>query len=260
MSAQKPDRTSDPLFVDAVEKAFRVVEAFSARAPELSLTELCKATGMNKSSVQRFTHTLTRLGYLDKCEATRRYRLSPKVLESANDFLTVDPLVNRALPHIMELRRRVAMRVGMGCLRGEHAMYLVPLQSNQAAFNTANPGFRVPSYCSSTGRVLLAFLDPDEARRIIMASDLKMQTPFTITDVEALMAELRQIVNRGYCITSNELVLGDANIAAPIRDATGRAVATVTASGAESAWDRSRLVAEVAPLILEAAQAISSAR
>lgn len=258
--ARKSGTSRDRLFVDSVQKAFQVLEAFSAQVPDLSLTELAQRTGMTKSAVQRLTHTLTRLGYLNKGDASRRYRLSPKILESANSFLTVDPLVNRAMPHIMALRRLTSMRVGMGCLRGDHAMYLVPLQSNQVAFRTANAGFSVPSYCTSTGRVLMAFLDPAEARGIIEASDRKQHTPFTKTDPDEIMQELQKVIHQGYCITDNELVFGDINIATPIRDPSGRVAATVTASGPKNNWPFERVVHEVAPLILEAAQAISSSR
>ena len=256
--AEKPMR-DDRLFVGSVEKAFKVLEAFGSNRPDLSLAEIMARTGLNKSAAQRFTHTLLRLGYLKKDGSSRRYLLSQKVLESANSFLTVDPLVNRAMPHIIELRRQLNMRVGMGCLHGKSAMYLIPLQSNRAAFRTANPGFKVPVYCTSTGRALLAFHPDEKVKALIESCDRQKHTPFTITEVDKIMCEIESVHEYGFSITDRELITADINIAAPIFDALGNAVATVTASGSKSRWTKEDLDSKVAFLVIETARAISSA-
>ena len=230
----KPSSGEDRLFVESVEKAFKVLEAFGSDRLDLGLVEIIARSGLNKSAAQRFTHTLTRLGYLKKDKSSRRYSLSQKVLESANSFLSVDILVNKATPRIIDLRHQLNMRVGMGCLHRQNAMYLIPLQSNKTAFRTAHPGFKVPIYCTSTGRVLLAFRPDAEAREIIEGCDRQKHTPFTITDVEVIMHEISVVQKKGYCITDQELITADINIAAPILDSKGHAIATVTASGPKS--------------------------
>lgn len=261
MKNSKPDRPgSDALFVDSVQKAFLVLEAFSSQSTDLSLTEICSLTGMSKSAAQRFTHTLTALDYLAKNDASRRYALTPKILEIANSFLSVDPLVIRALPQVIELRRRLGMRIGMGCMRGMSCIYLIPLQSNEMAFRTANPGFTVPSFCSSTGRVQLAFIDLQEARRIVETSDRRKYTPYTRTDPDEIMDSLEEVRRTGFCITDNELVLGDINIAAPIFGKEGAVIAALTATGPRTSWTREALATDISPLITEAARAISVPR
>ena len=250
-------KKQDRLFVGSVEKAFMVLEAFKSDCLDLSLNEIISRTNLNKSAAQRFTHTLQRLGYLKKDPSSRRYSLSNKVLKSANNFLSVDTLVNRATANIIVLRRQLNMRVGMGCLNGKNAMYLIALQSNRAAFRTAHPGFEVPVFCTSTGRALLAYHQKDEARKIIKNSNLKQYTPFTITDVDTIMAEIDLVHQQGYCITDQELIMGDINIAAPIFDSKGKAIATVTASGSKSNWTKNDMETEVSFLIMETARAIS---
>ena len=249
--------SEDRLFVESVEKAFRVLEIFGSGQLSMSLVEITALSGLNKSAAQRFTHTLHRLGYLKKEKSSRRYSLSLKVLESANSFLSLDPLVNKATPHIIDLRRQLNMRVGMGCLHGQNAMYLIPLQSNETAFRTAHPGFTVPVYCTSTGRVLLAFRPEDEAREIIEKSDRRKHTPFTITDVDLIMHEISAVKEKGFCITNQELITADINIAAPIYDSSGQAIATVTASGPKSKWSKHDVEDEVAYIVMETAKAIS---
>ena len=248
----------DRLFVGSVKKAFLVLEAFQSDTPDLSLNEIITRTNLNKSAAQRFTHTLQVLGYLDKDPSSKRYSLSKKVLKSANSFLRVDTLVNRASPNIIALRRQLNMRIGVGCLNGENAMYLIPLQSNRAAFRTAHPGFEVPVFCTSTGRALLAYQPKDIAREIIENSKRKQYTPFTMTDVDAIMAEIELAQQNGYSITDQELITADINIATPIFDSKGVAVATVTASGSKSNWSKKELENEVAFLVMETARAIST--
>lgn len=255
---EKSEKNKDRLFVGSVEKAFSILEAFGPDRRDLGLVEIMSRTNLNKSAAQRFTHTLLRMGYLKKDGASRRYALSKKVLESANNFLSVDPLVNRATPHIVDLRRQLDMRVGIGCLHGYNAMYLIPLKSNIAAFRTAHPGFEVPIYCTSTGRTLLAFRPEQEAREMIDSCNRPKHTPFTITSVEEIMSEIAKVRNNGYCITDQELVTADINIAAPIFDSSGYAVATVTASGSRSKWTRKNLETKAAFLVMETARAIST--
>lgn len=249
----------DRLFVESVNKAFKVLEAFGPDRLDLGLVDIISLTGLNKSAAQRFTHTLQQLGYLNKNVSSRRYSLSQKVLESANSFLTVDTLVNRATPHIIELRRQLDMRVGMGCLHEASAMYLIPLQSNQAAFRTAHPGFKVPVYCTSTGRALLAFLPQTSARAIVESNDRKQHTPFTLTNVDDIMQEIAKARSSGYCINDCELIVSDINIAAPIFDSNNNAIATVTASGPKSAWTKKDIKNKVAYAVMETARAISAA-
>lgn len=246
----------DQLFVSSIEKAFKVLEAFGTDRRDLGLVEIIERTGLNKSAAQRFTHTLFRLGYLNKDASTRRYSLSRRVLESANNFLRVDPLVNRATPHVVELRRRLNARIGLGCLHGLSAIYLIALQSNQAAFSSAHPGFRIPLYCTTTGRILLAHREEKEARAIIERCERRQLTQSTVIDTDEIMTEIGRAREQGYCITDQEIRIGDINLAAPVFDGSGKAVAAIAVACSKSEWSREDLVKKVAPLVMETARSI----
>ena len=88
--------------------------------------------------------------------------------------------------------------------------------------------------------------------------DRQKFTSFTITDVDTIMAEISSARARGFCITDQELVTADINIAAAITDAKGQAIATVTASGPKSLWSRADLETKVAELVMETARSISA--
>lgn len=257
-SSARTDDGDDRLFVGSVEKAFKVLEAFGTDRRDLGLMQIVARSGLNKSAAQRFAHTLYQLGYLEKDPSSRRYMLSKRVLESANSFLRVDPLVNKAIPHIAELRRQINARVGLACLHGMSAMYLIPLQSNQVVLRTTHPGHKIPLYCTTTGRVLLAHRGEEEARAFIESCDRQKVTPMTITDVERIMEEIRQVRAQGYCITDQENRMGDINAAAPVFDGDSTVIATVVAACSRSEWARKEVVAKVAPLVMQTARAISA--
>lgn len=81
MSSNEQATEVDNLFVQSLAKGLKVLEAFSSLQDSISLTELVAATGMTKSGVQRLTHTLEQTGYIRKDALSKRYSLTPRVLE-----------------------------------------------------------------------------------------------------------------------------------------------------------------------------------
>lgn len=253
-STSKDDR----LFVESIRKAFSVLECFGSERRDLGLAQIIEITKLNKSAAQRFTHTLLQLGYLEKDPATRRYMLSCSVLDSANSFLSVDPLVNKAEPHVIELRRQSNLRVGLACLHSQWAMYLIPLHSNRAAYTTAHPGLKVPLFCTASGRVLLAYQNEQKSYRLINEADLQKYTHTTLTKVEAIIDEIKKVKLRGYCITNEEFRIGVINASVPIFNENGQITASLTAAGSKNEWTREAVESQVIPMLMEASQAISA--
>ena len=244
-------------FVKSVEKAFAVLESFNDGSRELSLADIIEKTGLDKNAVRRFTHTLQVLGYLGKDQSTRRYMLTRRSLIGANSFLMGDPLITKALPHIVELRRQFDLRVGCGCIEGREVMYLIPLQSLTSALNTGHPGFKLNVYATATGRAILANWEPEEARALIESCDRQKITSMTLTDTDDIMLEIDKAREQGYCISAQESGLGNVNIAVPIFNNRGQAIAAVAAIGSTSNWTVEELEKQVAPVILSTARAIS---
>ena len=94
MREAKAAATEPAWFVSSVEKAFQILRAFEARERSLSLTEISELTGLDKSSVQRFTYTLAALGYLHKDAEARRYTISPKIMSLGMIYLRTDPILS----------------------------------------------------------------------------------------------------------------------------------------------------------------------
>ncbi len=127
--ASDTDKRNDSHFVASLEKAMRVLEAFGAERPRMGLTELAKATGLDRSSVQRVTTTFHRLGYLDKDAETRRFSPSIRMSELANAYLWSDELVQTAMTRLIELRHSLGETINFSRLDGSDIVYTVRLPS-----------------------------------------------------------------------------------------------------------------------------------
>ena len=145
-----PDR-DNPLFISSMEKGFRVLNVFRDVSGSLSLTEICKHSGMGKSAVQRFCFTLVELGLLVKDETSRRYSPSPQLLDYSYSYLKSDAIVQIATPYLIEAREKTGEAMNMGKRVGTDIIYVVRLPSTHSRL--ANPllGGRAPVFCTASG-------------------------------------------------------------------------------------------------------------
>ena len=167
--ARPDDAPEDRLYVQSVEKAFGVLEVFASAAGPLSLSQIAAASGLDKGGTQRMGHTLAKLGYLEQTPAG--LRPSHRILERSFDYLRTEPLVRRALPILSELRRETQERVDLSRFDDLHMPYLVRLQSKRESFNAYLNGRRVPTFCTSGGRAVLARLPKPQMQDILQRSD-----------------------------------------------------------------------------------------
>ncbi|MCB1753311.1 MAG: IclR family transcriptional regulator [Gammaproteobacteria bacterium] len=254
----QPNKKEDRLFVASIEKAFQVLEAFRGDRRDLGLTDIMSRTSLGKSATQRYIHTLERLEYLQKDESTRRYKLSKKILEPANSFLRTNPLVTTTTPYLVDLRSKLNARIGLACEHGTQAMYLLPLQSNNVAFRTAQPGFTVPLFCSAAGRLFLSIKSDEKIRLFLESIERPKYTPKTITDIEQILSEIQTTRVKGFSVTEEELRLGDVNLAVPVFGSLGELIASLVVVCNRHEWSRERVIDEVYPLVSATAQSIST--
>ncbi|TNE41048.1 MAG: IclR family transcriptional regulator, partial [Alphaproteobacteria bacterium] len=247
----------DNLKIGALEKGFRVLDAFTTNQHELGLSEIVEITGLSKSSAQQYTHTLHKLGYLNKNPQSRRYSLSHRVLRPAHAFLSANRLVERATPHVTELRREFKNRTGFGLHDDLEVVYLIALQSNRTVFATAHPGLRIPGYCTAAGHSILAFLPEDIAGDIIARSNRVKRTELTVIDSDKIMDSIREARAQGFAMLKNEFNPNEINLAAPVFDTDGTPIAAITSISKVDDWPEGRLTEELIPALAEAARAIS---
>jgi IclR family pca regulon transcriptional regulator len=252
-----PIDRDNPLFVGSLERGFAILEAFGASQSEMGVTELAVATGFDKSAAQRFAHTLHVLGYLDRNESARKYRLSRRALGLAYAYLRSDPLIAVATPYLADLRQNCQQRVDLSVLDGNDILYVMRLQSRREAFGATLIGRRMPAFCSSGGRAMLSLLPPDEALRRVKQSPRQPLTPHTKTDMDAIMAEIKSARSDGFAVSVQECLIGEIVVSAAVSDVNGRPLAAVHIASLLHEFDETSVRSKFAPMAVATARLIA---
>lgn len=228
-----------PLFVGSLAKGMKLLEIFGVTQREISIKEACLISGFERSQVQRSLNTLHILGYLEKDEGTKRYRLACRTLNLAYNFQNGNPLMDAAIPHLVALGDAVNAGVTY-CMHDDLeliCLHRIPRRSylkTSSSIEVLNPnayfGERQPAYCTAAGRSILAFLEEDKARDILERSDRQPVTSRTLTDIDEILETLEQARLNGYARQYGEFLPGELNFAAPVFDRDNRPVATTIVS------------------------------
>jgi len=218
----------NPDFVQSLERGLAVIRSFDAEHRELALSDVARATGLTRAAARRFLLTLVELGYVHLSEG--RFSLRPRILELGYAYLSSLTLPEVAMPHLEELVEQVRESSSVSELDGEDVVYIARVPTKRIMTVAISVGTRFPAYATSMGRVLLADM-PDEWIDAYLAQvSLHHFTGHTITSPGGLRQELRKIKARGWALVDQELEEGVRSIAAPIRDADGKAIAAVNIS------------------------------
>ncbi len=215
-------------FVQSLDRGLAVIRAFNADNPELTLSDVARATGLNRASARRFLHTLVELGYVRT--DGRLFALRPKILELGYAYLSSLSLPEVALPHLEQLVEKVHESSSVSVLDGDEVVYIARVPTRRIMRIAIAVGTRFPAYATSMGRVLLAGQSDDWLDGYFATAPLKRITDRTIADAKRLRTELRRIRRDGYAVVDQELEDGLRSIAAPIHDGDGRVVAAVNLS------------------------------
>ena len=203
-------------FVYALEKGLVVLEAFSNQKAALGLSEIAKITKMNLPSTTRYVRTLMDLGYLHCDTDTKRYSLTPRVLSLGFTVLNNMDLRKRLHPYMLRLNHDYGVNVNLAILQETDILFIERIIGSSFSNLDHKVGTRLPAYCTSLGRCILAFMDPQKAEDIIERSGRKPFTPHTITDKAELLEEIRHAKQRGYATGHQQMALGWHNVSVPI--------------------------------------------
>ena len=217
--------------LSSVRNAARLLCAFTPADRDLGVSVLAARLGLAKSTVHRILTTLAAEGLIERDASTGRYRLGLRLYELGAivaDHLDLHEVV--AGP-IDDLRNRTGETVHVAILDGAEVVYIARRESPHTLRLFSRVGHRNHAHCTSTGKVLLAFLSESERAAILDGRPLVAHTPYTITDRARLEEELELIRRRGWAENVNESEVGVTSVAAPIRDATGRVVAAISVAG-----------------------------
>lgn len=227
-AADASDRGKGTHHVQSLERGLAVITAFGPEAPELTLSEVAKATGLTRAAARRFLLTLADLGYVRG--DGRQFSLTAKVLELGYSFLSGLSLPGLAQPHLERLSAEVSESSSMSVLEGGDIVYVARVAVSRIMAVSISVGTRFPAHATSMGHVLLAGL-PDEARDAYLGSaTFDRFTDRTTGSADALIGELTAVRDQGYAIVDQELEDGLRSIAVPVRGADGAVAAAVNLS------------------------------
>jgi IclR family pca regulon transcriptional regulator len=225
MAGEAPDRDH----MAALEKGLAVIECFDAAHDRLTIADVARATDLSRAAARRCLLTLTRIGYAEF--DGKFFRLTPRVLRLGHAWLASTALPQLVQPFLERLSEETHESSSASLLDGHEIVYIARSAQRRIMSVGLSVGTRLPAFCTSMGRVLLAWLDPPEARARILAGKPKALTPYTITDPERLLEILAQVREQGHCIVDQELELGLISLAMPLFNARGEVVAAFNISG-----------------------------
>ncbi len=244
------------LYVGSLAKGIKLLRAFDQSAPEMTLSELSRRTGLEKSATQRLANTLHLEGMLDKDPKTRRFRPSHAWLELAYAYFWSDPLVGLAMPTLIELSQRFGVTVNLAEISGDHILYVSRIPGKSSQFATTIVGRRLPALNSAAGRAIVSTWPAEKCDEAIKNWTVQQFTPNTALDRDSIRVSLEQTRRQGYAITQDQMILDQTGVSAPIKGHDGAAFSAVQCSFPSRLWPMERIAQDALPYILEAAHAI----
>jgi len=232
-------------------KGLSVIEAYGRGRSSLTIAEVAKLSGLDRASARRCLLTLVNRGYATT--DGRYFELTPRVLRLGYAYLAA-PLPKLIQPTLDELSGSLGESSSASVLDGTEIVYIARASRHRVIGVGLHAGSRLPAYCTSMGRVLLAALPADDSRAILMESDRQALTERTLVDVGHLVGELNRVRADGYSIVDQEIEIGSMSIAVPVRNISGRTIAAIVVAAHATPAMTVRLRTEVLTA-LQAAQA-----
>jgi IclR family transcriptional regulator, pca regulon regulatory protein len=249
------DGTARRDLVGGFLKGLRVIEAFSAEHPRQSIADLSRTTLLDRASCRRLLLTLVHAGYAD--HDGRHFWLTPRALRLSHVYLDSASLPNILQPYLEQISAELHESCSASVLDGDEVLYVARASYQRVMSINLRVGSVVPVHCSSMGRVLLAGLPREEARRRLERTERTAFTPATVTDVEALLAAIDLVRTQGYALLDQELEIGLRSIAVPVLDGRGQALAAINIGANASRVSVERLVDSYLPRLLAAQHEIA---
>ena len=253
-AAQHEETHKDKNILSSLNHALKILDLLSVRS-NLGVSEISRITGYDKASVYKMLYTMQHRGYVVKT-ADARYAISSKLSANGTQAQTRQNVVDVSVPYVRRLRDVCGQTVLLGVLNingkviftyKEEGLYEDSIRTRTA--------YEIDAYTNASGKLLLANLDPSMQENIISGIQFYAHTPLTITDASVLSAELEKLGDASFAEQYDENFIGHADIAAPIRDESGRVIAALSiACNTEILKEQRELFL---PLLLDSANAIS---
>ncbi|MGA9315710.1 MAG: IclR family transcriptional regulator [Solirubrobacteraceae bacterium] len=251
----------EPRYSQSLERGLAILGCFTPERSMLGISEISDDLGMSRSTTHRYAITLLALGFLEQ-GASRKYRLGLRVTDLGMSALNSTGLREHSRPYLEELRQRTSYTVNLSVLDGPEVLYVDRARSLRRGQNkidfSLRPGSRLPVYCTSMGKVLLANLPEAEQLKLIGDMTLTRRGPNSIMSRKALYVELQHVLEEGMAVNDEEYALGLVSIACPIRSESREVVAALNLAAHTSMISLEEMADQLLPHLLATADNISA--
>ncbi|HZH50699.1 MAG TPA: IclR family transcriptional regulator [Microvirga sp.] len=248
------DASDDRDFVASLEKGLAVIEAFDASRPKLTLSEVAKLTGITRAGARRYLRTLAKLNYADF--DGRYFSLSPRVLRLGYAYLSSTAVSERLQPFLERISEQTGESSSAAMLDGDDIVYIARSATRRIMSIGLGVGSRLPAYCTSLGRAILAFRPPQELDAYIERVQLEPRTPKTVTDKAEFRKVLETVRNQGFAIIDEELEFGLRSIAVPLFQKNGTVTIALNISAQVAHASTAEMEVRLLPALREASEAL----
>jgi IclR family pca regulon transcriptional regulator len=249
-------------FSQSLERGLAILHAFSPDRPALGISELARDLSMTRSTTHRYVATLASLGYLQQDPSTRKYRLGARVLDLGFSVLASLELREIAAPHLRRLTDATGHTSNLAIRDDTDVILIDRVRGRPGRYHhlefSLHAGSRLPSYCSATGKALLAFLPHPDLDQLLDRVDLVRCGPRTLTSKADLHTELAQVRRTGIAVNDEELESALRSIAVPVRSRSGEVVAAINVAIPWSPVPMTELVGQLGPILLATSRQITA--
>lgn len=216
----------DPNFMTSLARGLAVIQAFSQRRHHLTISQVSTTTGLSRAAVRRCLYTLAKLGFAGS-DDNRHFFLRPRILALGHSYISSMPLATAAQPVLEHISHLLHESCSIATLDGVEIVYIARANVTRIMSIDLGVGSRLPAFCTSMGRAILANLPPEELESVLARVEFRRYTERTITNPAKLTQALRQIRRDGYSIIDQELEHGLRSMAVPIQNPSGKVVAAL---------------------------------
>jgi IclR family transcriptional regulator, pca regulon regulatory protein len=225
--------------VAALSNGLRTVEAFASSRQGMTIADVAKQTGLTRAATRRYLMTLEAAGYA-KFDG-KRYELTSRVLRLGHAYISSVPLPQIAQPIVEELGHRTEESIALAVLEGSESLTIATSAPRRIVGIFTRIGTHLPALSTATGRVLIAAQPDDTIESMLRSTPVRKLTPKTKTSPDQIRKEIVSIRRLGYALNDEEIEVGLRVIAVPVRDSTGKVVASMCVSTYSSRYEVAQL-------------------
>jgi len=253
--AEEIDALTDPSFMTSLARGLAVMRSFSDTRRTLTIAQISQKTGIPRAAVRRCLYTLKQLGYVDA--EVNNFSLRPKVLTLGYSYLSSTPLTVSAQPCLNNITRTLNESCSLAVLDENEVLYVSRSATSRVMSVALNTGSRLPAYCTSLGRVMLAHMSEPDLKAYLDKVQLRAFTDKTVVSQKRLRSILIEVRETGFAVIDEELEVGLRSIAVPVRGASGKVLAALNVGAQAARVSRRQMEEEFLPVLLRGAQELA---